>query len=109
MRIVEALHREWPELTYDVTIKVEHLLKHRDLLPVLRRTGCLFVTSAVESLDDAVLARLDKGHTRADFEEALGLMRAAGLAHVPDVHPLHAVDHARELSRVSARAGRTWI
>ena len=32
--IVEALHREWPWLTYDVTIKVEHLLKHRDLLPV---------------------------------------------------------------------------
>ena len=50
--IVEALHREWPALTYDVTIKVEHLLKHRDLLPVLKATGCLFVTSAVESLDD---------------------------------------------------------
>ena len=32
-RIVEALHREWPALTYDVTIKIEHLLKHRELLP----------------------------------------------------------------------------
>ena len=62
--------REWPALTYDVTIKVEHLLQHRDLLPRLRATGCLFVTSAVESLDDAVLERLAKGHTRADFVEA---------------------------------------
>jgi len=43
------------ELTYDVTIKVEHLLNHRDLLPVLKSTGCVFVTSAVESFDDAVL------------------------------------------------------
>ena len=43
--IVEALHREWPALTYDVTIKMEHLLKHRELLPVLKATGCLFVTS----------------------------------------------------------------
>jgi len=40
-------------VTYDVTIKIEHLLKHRDALPVLGRTNCLFITSAVESLDDA--------------------------------------------------------
>jgi len=85
--IVEALHREWPGLTYDVTIKIEHLLKHRDLLPVLQATGCLFVTSAVESLDDAVLEKLAKGHTRADFLEALRLMRAAGLALAPTFIP----------------------
>src|SRR5690348_11818709 len=58
--LVEALHREFPRLTYDVTIKVEHLLKHRDYLPKLRDTGCLFVTSAVESVDDAVLEKLAK-------------------------------------------------
>jgi hypothetical protein len=85
--IVEALHREWPRLTYDATIKVEHLLNHRDLLPALQRTGCLFVTSAVESLDDAVLEKLAKGHTRAGFEEALGLMRAAGLPLAPTFIP----------------------
>jgi hypothetical protein len=87
MRIVEALHREFPTLTYDVTIKVEHLLDHRGLLPCLRATGCAFVTSAVESLDDAVLDRLQKGHTRAGFEEALGLMRAAGLPMAPTFIP----------------------
>ncbi len=81
--IVEALHAEFPSLTYDVTIKVEHLLRHRAALPVLKRTGCLFVTSAVESMDDAVLARLEKGHTRADFERALELMRGLGLAMMP--------------------------
>jgi hypothetical protein len=85
--IVEALHREWPLLTYDATIKVEHLLDHRDLLPVLQRTGCLFVTSAVESLDDGVLEKLAKGHTRAGFEEALRLMRAAGLPLAPTFIP----------------------
>jgi len=87
MPIVEALHREWPHLTYDVTIKVEHLLHHRDLLPVLRDTGCLFVTSAVESLDDAVLQTLAKGHTRAGFEEALRAMRAVGLPLAPTFIP----------------------
>jgi len=87
MAIVEALHREWPALTYDVTVKIEHLLEHRTLLAGLKETGCLFVTSAVESLDDGVLEKLAKGHTRADFEEALRLMRAAGLALAPTFIP----------------------
>ena len=82
-RLVERLSAEFPGLTYDATIKVEHLLQHRELLPILAATGCLFVTSAVESVDDAVLERLAKGHTRAGFEEAVTLCRAAGLAMTP--------------------------
>ena len=35
----------------DATIKIDHLLKHRELVPRLRETGCLFVTSAVETVD----------------------------------------------------------
>jgi len=87
VKIVEALHREWPALTYDATIKIEHLLKHRDLLPLLKSTGCVFVTSAVESLDDAVLEKLAKSHTRADFLEAVALTRAAGLPMAPTFIP----------------------
>jgi radical SAM superfamily enzyme YgiQ (UPF0313 family) len=79
LAIVETLHDEFPDLTYDVTIKVEHLLKHADALPVLRRTGCLLVTSAVEAVDDFVLERLAKGHTRAEFVRALDACRKAGL------------------------------
>ena len=82
-RIVDALHREHPQVTYDAIIKIEHLLAHRELLPVLARTGCLFVTSAVESVDDRVLEKLDKGHTRADFILAAELCRSAGLTLVP--------------------------
>jgi radical SAM superfamily enzyme YgiQ (UPF0313 family) len=87
MRIVDALHQEFPSLTYDATIKIEHLLKHRDLLPRLRETGCLFVTSAVESMDDAVLAKLDKGHTRADFIELAHEFRSIGLTLSPTFIP----------------------
>ena len=82
-RIVELLHHEYPSLTYDAIIKVEHLLKHRDLLPLLAGTGSLFVTSAVESVDDNVLAKLEKGHTRADFIAAATACREAGLTLVP--------------------------
>jgi len=89
MRVVEALHAAHPNLTYDVTIKIEHLLKQRDLLSGLVRTGCAFVTSAVESIDDAVLSRLDKGHTRDDFVAAAARCRDAGLALVPTFVAFH--------------------
>ena len=88
-RIVEALHRAHPALTYDVTIKVQHLLAYRELVPRLRETGCLFVTSAVESLDDRVLALLEKGHTRRDFFEAVAVCRAARLPLVPTFVAFH--------------------
>lgn len=81
--IVKALHEAFPHVTYDVTIKVEHLLQHRRHLPLLRDTGCLFVISAVESVDDDVLAVLDKGHTRADFIAATRLLREVGLTLSP--------------------------
>ncbi len=87
LEIVRALHREHPHLSYDVTIKIEHLLKHSDLLAELRETGCAFVTSAVESVDDRVLGLLDKGHTRADFMRAAELMRSVGLFLVPTFVP----------------------
>ena len=82
-RIVEALHARWPHVTYDVTIKIEHLLAHRKLLPVLASTGCLFVTTAVEAVDDAILEKLEKGHTREDFIAAVSCAREAGLTLAP--------------------------
>ena len=89
MRIVDALHAAHPRVSYDVTIKVEHLLRHRDLLPRLAETGCVFVTSAVESIDDRVLTLLEKGHTRADFVEAVPLTRRAGVTLVPTFVAFH--------------------
>jgi hypothetical protein len=83
MAVVETLARECPGVTYDVTIKIEHLLKQDVLLPRLVETGCAFVTSAVESLDDDVLAKLEKGHTRADFERAVARCADIGLALSP--------------------------
>ena len=85
--IVEAFAREYPGVSYDVTIKIEHLRQHDDRLAGLRDTGCLFVVSAVESIDDAVLARLDKGHTRADFEHAVARCRQVGLTLAPTFIP----------------------
>src|SRR5215216_4110887 len=79
IRIVEELHRRFPHLTYDVIIKVEHLLKHAGHLLTLRETGCLFITSAVEAVDDRILEIFDKRHTREQFIRAVSLCREVGL------------------------------
>jgi hypothetical protein len=89
MRIVDGLHAAHAGVSYDVTIKVEHLLRHRALLPRLAESGCMFVTSAVESLDDRVLTILDKGHTRADFFEAVDVCAAAGVTLIPTFVAFH--------------------
>ena len=79
MAIARALHAEFPQVTFDATIKVEHLIERRALVPELAALGCAFVVSAVESLSPVVLARLAKGHTRGDVEEALRILDAADL------------------------------
>lgn len=80
MTVVRKLHADHPDLSYDVTIKVEHLVGQPDLLPVLAETGCVLVTSAVESFDDRVLEVFDKRHTKSDLHRAIGLLAEAGIA-----------------------------
>jgi radical SAM superfamily enzyme YgiQ (UPF0313 family) len=87
LEIVRELHRRWPRVTFDATIKIEHLLQHRALLQELAACGCLFITSAVESLSARVLAALDKGHSAADVPVALALVRAAGIDLRPTLLP----------------------
>jgi len=87
LKLVRALHTEFPALTYDFTAKIEHIVRHRELFPEFAATRCLFVVSAVESLSDVVLANLEKGHTRADVSVALDILRRAGITLRPSFVP----------------------
>ena len=87
LQIVRAVHEEFPDLTFDFTAKVEHILKHRELIEDFARSGCIFVVTAVESLSDVVLEHLDKGHTRDDVFEALRILRGARIAMRPTFVP----------------------
>jgi len=86
-KLVRGLHAEFPALTYDFTAKIEHIVRHRELVPDFAATGCVFVVSAVESLSPVVLANLEKGHTRADVQVALEVLRRAGIALRPAFVP----------------------
>jgi radical SAM superfamily enzyme YgiQ (UPF0313 family) len=83
LRLARALHEAFPHVTFDATIKIQHLIDHAELLPELRRNGCLFITSAVEAVDDDILRLLDKNHGSRDFDRAVALTREAGIALAP--------------------------
>ena len=80
MDLLRTSRQRHPDMTYDVTIKVEHLLEHQMLLPEMTALGVTFITSAFESVDDALLSLLDKGHTAEDLDVALELVASAGIA-----------------------------
>jgi hypothetical protein len=79
MSIVNEFASRFPGVTYDITTKVSHLIKHSDLVDTLARTGCLFVVSAFECMNDEILGYLDKGHTAADAARVTMMLRDAGI------------------------------
>ena len=87
MAIVRALHERLPELTFDCTTKVEHVLEHTDVWEEMATSGCLFVVCALETVNDETLARLDKGHTTAEAVQALELLREHGIETRPSFMP----------------------
>ena len=87
LRVARALHDAFPAITWDATVKIEHIVRYPDHIETLAETGCLFLISAVESVDDAILERLAKGHTADDFERAVEIARTAGLHLTPTFVP----------------------
>ncbi len=97
MRVVDALHSAFPELTFDVTAKVEHILENASIWPKMSASGCLFVVSAFESASDRILAHLQKGHSAADEPEAVALLRASGIEPRPSFLPFTPWTTARDV------------
>ena len=87
LAIVRALHERFPELTFDCTTKVEHVLEHTEVWEEMAACGCLFVVSALECVNDDILARLDKGHTTAQAVRAIDLLREHGIETRPSFMP----------------------
>ena len=75
--LLRQAHLRHPDLTFDATVKVSHILQHPDLWPELSELGLLFVVSAFETVEETTLEILDKNHTVADMRAAVGLLRAA--------------------------------
>ncbi len=86
-KVASTLHSAFPQVSFNFTAKVEHLLKHQALLPELVACGASFVVSAFESTSNRVLARLQKGHTRRQMEEAVAVLNEVALSIQPTWMP----------------------
>ncbi|MFL5274827.1 MAG: radical SAM protein, partial [Anaeromyxobacteraceae bacterium] len=110
LRVAAAVHARFPQLTFDFTAKVEHLVRHGHQLPRLRAEGAIFVVSAIESLSPRVLAKLEKGHDRDDVFRAYAACAAAGIALRPSLLPFtpwSTLDDYLDLLEVFSREG--WV
>jgi len=107
LRVARAVHETFPEVTWDATVKIEHIVRYPGHIEALAEAGCLFLISAVESIDDRILEHLAKGHTAEDFEQAVEIVRAAGLHITPTFVPFTPMDHRRRLPRPAHAARRT--
>jgi len=85
--VARALHTRHPDVTFDATIKVSHLLRHQNVVAELADLGLVFVVSAFESTSDTVLRRLAKGHTAQDASRAVAELRAHGVEIRPSFLP----------------------
>src|SRR5512132_1341407 len=83
LRVVQAMHERFPDLTFDCTTKVEHILRDAELLE-----------------------RLDKGHDRGSRpgDRAAARARDRDAAVVDAVHPLDDARRRRRDARLRGRA-----
>jgi radical SAM superfamily enzyme YgiQ (UPF0313 family) len=87
LAIVRAMHERFPELTFDCTTKVEHVLERAEIWEEMAAAGCLFIVCALESVNDEILVRLDKGHTTAEAVLAIDLLREHRIETRPSFMP----------------------
>ncbi len=78
--VVEAMCREFPQLTFEYTTRVDHMLEHPDVVAEFHDLGCTRVTSAFEFPKDEVLALLRKNCTVEDLEQTVRYCHNIGQA-----------------------------
>lgn len=79
IRILRALHSEFPQLTYDFTTRIDHILEHEEALREMKELGVRFITSALEFPTQIVLDVVAKDISIADIELAINKLRNIGI------------------------------
>jgi radical SAM superfamily enzyme YgiQ (UPF0313 family) len=110
LRIVRRMHEEFPDLTFNFTTKIEHIVQHEEAIREVAGLGCVFITSAVEALSDSILEKLEKGHTEADVRHARQIADEVGIVIRPTLvafTPWTGVDDYLHVMEVVEELG--WI
>src|SRR3989440_3284773 len=79
VRILRQLRQRFPDLTYDMTTRVDHIVENKDMIREMGGLGMRVITSALEFPSQKVLDALNKEVTVEQVEEAVIFLRQAGI------------------------------
>jgi radical SAM superfamily enzyme YgiQ (UPF0313 family) len=77
--VVRRMKAEFPDLTFDIVTRADHIVESKDVIAELKNLGCAFVTSAFEFPRQRVLDAVNKGLTLEHIERAIAFCRSIGL------------------------------
>ena len=98
--VLREVSLAFPGLTFDLTVKVEHVIAHSEVWDEVAALGVIFVVSAFETTNDRVLGLLDKGHTASDMATAVKILHAAGITVRPSWLPFTPWTEAGDLADI---------
>jgi anaerobic magnesium-protoporphyrin IX monomethyl ester cyclase len=76
---LEALIAEDVKVTIIGSTRADDIVRDADLLPLYKQAGCLRFLMGLEGTDEATLATVKKGGTRAKDRQAIDLLRRHGM------------------------------
>ncbi len=85
--VVSTMRKRHPDLTFDATIKIEHIVKYKKLMRQFKESGLILVQSAFETMDDEVLDLLEKGHNADEAKKAIDFAKSIDLSLRPSWIP----------------------
>ena len=100
LKILESLNEKFPSITYDSTIKVEHILKYKKYFKELSSLNMVFVISAFETTNDLVLSILEKNHTSNDLNNSIEISQDFGIDIRPTWMPFSPWTELNDLSNI---------
>jgi radical SAM superfamily enzyme YgiQ (UPF0313 family) len=80
VKVLRALHERFPDLTYDFTTRVDHIVENQESIREMARLGVRFITSALEFPSQKVLDALKKGLLVEQIEAGIAVLRTSGIA-----------------------------
>lgn len=83
-RIAEEIISRNFDVPYRIETRSDLVIKAKDILPLLRRSGCIKVRIGAESGSEKVLKRYNKGITPEESSKAISLLREANIEAMVD-------------------------
>ena len=106
--VVQQMKARHPDLTFDITARLDDVIRHQTLLGSFRQLGCLELTSAFEFPDESTLKILRKGITVDQMRSAVSILKETGIRLKPTFityNPWNNLDKMQDMEGMLKRLG----